>query len=218
MRPVDRLGIALIVLLLAALPCLGQTAREEADFLDMVAEGSETAKKAKRSCSKVDLEELLGNEEQPRLQEILVDLSLDTSDPARHQRLGSYYAQRSHWGLAEQAYDCALALDDRLATVWNNLGIVHLGQHNPAAAVRVLRRAVKIDPEYALAYFNLGMAYDTQHQYDQALDAYERAITLDPKLATVAHNPQVARNRHQTALFLRRLRHNQSALATSLDE
>ena len=225
MRNIARCFVAAMVVLATVLPsAAGQgkddTAEPVGSFSEMVARSADKFDdpKLKFSCTEVDVSLLMGEEEQPQLERLLVDLAMDPGDQGRHIRLGNYYARRNLWHHAAAAFGCANGIDDTVALVWNNLGIVYLGLDNPSGAVTVLRKAVKLDREYGLAFYNLGMAYDELEKYDAALRAYEKAITLEPKLATVAHNPAAASNPHQISLFLRRLAKNPIALATSLDE
>lgn len=225
MRHIMRWFVAGMVMLATVVPSaagqgIDDTVEEVGAFSEMVARSADKFDdvKLKISCTEVDISLLLGDEEKPELERLLVDLATDPGDLARHVRLGSYYARHSLWAHAAAAYGCANGIDDSVPEVWNNLGIVYLGQGNPSGAVTALRKAIRLDPDYGLAFYNLGMAYDALGNYDPALKAYEKAITLEPKLATVAHNPAAAANRHQTSLFLRRLEQNPIALATSLDE
>ena len=230
MNNIARWLVAGMVVLATILPSgAGQDNTEEpsADTIESIGSFSEMAArgadkfddpKLKFSCTEVDVSMLLGEEEKPELERLLVDLAMDPGDQDRHVRLGNYYARRNLWHQAAVAFGCANGIDDTVALVWNNLGIVYLGLDDPSGAVTALRQATKLDREYGLAFYNLGMAYDELGNYDAALKAYEKAITLEPKLATVAHNPAAASNRHQTSLFLRRLANNPIALATSLDE
>jgi tetratricopeptide (TPR) repeat protein len=213
-------GLVVVVAVLPTWGAMEDDIEAIGTFEEMVSRSSDKSAllELDASCTDVDLSALMGDEERPELEMLLMELAVDPGDLTRHNRLGNYYARNSLWNKAAAAYRCALDLDESVAALWNNLGIVYLGQHNPSGAVGVLRRAVREDPDYALAFYNLGMAFDQLRSYDAALKYYEKAITLDPRLATVAHNPHVAGNKHQTALFLRRLRHNQVSLATSLDE
>lgn len=218
MKHTTRWFLAAMICLVAALPSWGQD--DAGSFDEMVARAAEKFddKKLGFSCADVDVSMLLGDEEQPELERLLLELALDPGDQMRHVRVGNYYARRNLWHHAAAAFGCANGIDDSVALVWNNLGIVYLGLDNPSGAVTALRKAIKLDPGYGLAFYNLGMAYDALGKLDPALKAYETAITLEPKLATVAHNPAAAANPHQTSLFLRRLAKNPIVLATSLDE
>ncbi|TDI11971.1 MAG: tetratricopeptide repeat protein [Acidobacteria bacterium] len=225
MNNIARWFVAGMVVLSVSLPSgAGQGADRTAEpigsFSEMVARSADKFDdpKLKFSCTEVDVSLLMGEKEKPELERLLVDLALAPGDQGRHVRLGNYYARHNLWHHAAAAFGCANGIDDTVALVWNNLGIVYLGLDNPSGAVTVLRKAIKLDRDYGLAFYNLGLAYDELEKYDAALNAYERAITLDPKLATVAHNPAVASNRHQVSLFLRRLAKNPIALAASLDE
>jgi len=222
MRNITRWFLVGLVAVAAMVPSWGQTGDTEVvlDFDEMVARSAESFDdpQLRFSCTAVDVSLLMGDQENPELERLLVDLALDPGDPARHVRVGNYYARRNLWKHAAAAFGCANGIDDAVALVWNNLGIVYLGLGEPSNAVTALRTAIKLDSEYGLAFYNLGMAYDTLDKYDAAIEAYETAITLDPKLATVAHNPAVATNKHQTSLFLRKLAKNPIVLATSLDE
>jgi len=218
MRFITRWFLAALICIAATLPSWGQD--NPGSFDEMVARSAEEFDDAKLglSCTEVNVSMLLGDEPQPELERLLLELAVEPGDQARHIRLGNYYAQRNLWDHAAAAFGCANGIDDSVPQVWNNLGIVYMGLGNPSGAATALRKAVKLDREYALAYYNLGMAYDGLRKLEPALKAYEKAITLDPKLATVAYNPAAASNPHQIQLFLRKLAQNPVILATSLDE
>lgn len=222
MRKFSRWFIAVLVTLATMMPSWGQAEDQEVvlDFDEMVARSADkfSDTKLKFSCTDVDVSMLLGDQGNPELERLLVGLAMDPGDHGRHVSLGNYYARRNLWYYAAAAFGCANGIDNTVALVWNNLGIVYLGMESPADAVTALRKAIKLDPDYGLAFYNLGMSYDALGKYDAALEAYETGITLEPKLATVAHNPAVAKNKHQTSLFLRMLARNPIVLATSLDE
>ncbi len=86
---------------------------------------------------------------------------------------------------AEAAYRQAIALDNKYARPWNNLGNLlrdHLGRYEEAKAA--YQQAIVLDDKYALAWNNLGtMLQDHPGCYDEAEAAYRQAIALDNKVA-----------------------------------
>ena len=51
-------------------------------------------------------------------------------------------------------------------------------------------------------YYNLGSAYDATGKYHKAIKNYQRALQLDPGLLQLKNNPQIATNKHLSAILL----------------
>jgi serine/threonine-protein kinase len=92
---------------------------------------------------------------------------------------------------AERLYRDALATlrraygprDARLASVLNGLGIVLDERGDPAAAERVLRRAIDLhraarDSVPAVYYHNLALALERQNRFDDALGMHQKALAV----------------------------------------
>ena len=203
-----------LVLALTLTTAGAQDARREPSY-------EETANRAivLKRCESVDLESIfMALENWPDLAAPLVELAAHPDDPALHNDLGNRLTRRALYKAAEQAYECALRLDDAYAAAWNNLGILRLSQNHNGAAQTAFRKATKLRPNYALAHYNLAVALDRAGEYDEAIETYRRAVTLDPRLAALRFNPQVATNRHQVEIYLGRLQEQHAVLGGALDD
>ncbi len=95
-----------------------------------------------------------------------------------HVKLGRYAE-------AEAAYRQAIALDEKDALPWNNLGKLledHLGRYAEAEAA--YRQAIVLDEKNAWPWSNLGsLLQEHLGRYAEAEAAYRQAIALDEKVA-----------------------------------
>ena len=78
----------------------------------------------------------------------------------------------------------AIALDDKYATPWNNLGLVYYNQKRYDEAIDAYQQAIALDDKDATPWNNLGLVYYNQKRYEEAIDAYQQAIARDEKFAT----------------------------------
>lgn len=62
----------------------------------------------------------------------------------------------------------------------NQLGIVHFGQQDYAAAVAELQKTTAINPQFSPAYNQLGYVYRTMKKYPEAEQAFKKYIALIP--------------------------------------
>jgi tetratricopeptide (TPR) repeat protein len=62
----------------------------------------------------------------------------------------------------------------------NNLGLLHLGRGDLAAAERLFRRELELNPGYDKAHFNLGLALARQGRVAEAALSWREALRLDP--------------------------------------
>jgi tetratricopeptide (TPR) repeat protein len=170
MKIITRALLVGLVALATPLPSLAGTDAEPApgSYEEMVARSAEKFSDGKLgfTCTDVDVSLLLGDERQPQLERLLVQLAMDPGAQANHVAVGNYYARRSLWAHAAAAYGCANGLDDSNPKVWNNLAIVYLGQANPSGAITALRKAIRLDGEYGLAYYHNPQAASNNHQVE----------------------------------------------------
>jgi|GEM_PF-933883 len=84
---------------------------------------------------------------------------------------------------AEELFNKALALDNRLAPAKRGLGLLHLRRGKPQPAVALLRDAANLEPESAVGQALLGIALCHQGLVFEAIPYLLRALSLDPQLA-----------------------------------
>ena len=109
-----------------------------------------------------------------------------------------------HAGRLEEAlaqFEWALGMDRGSARLHNNVGVTNQALQRYGAAKKAFKRAIRIAPNYAMARYNLGTVYDAQGRFSRAIDSYQKAIDLDPSLLDVRVNPQIAGNRHLSAIL-----------------
>ena len=96
----------------------------------------------------------------------------------------------SRYGEAERAYREVIALDDKSARPWNNLGNLlqdHLGRYTEAE--QAYRQAIALDDKIASPWNGLGnLLKDRLGRYTEAEQAYQQAIALDDKDAIPWNN------------------------------
>ncbi|UFS71716.1 tetratricopeptide repeat protein [Geomonas sp. RF6] len=74
----------------------------------------------------------------------------------------------------------AISMDPAFSDSFNNRGILHATQREPARAIQDFEQAIKLDPHNADALCNSGNAYTELGKYDRALDRFNAAIKADP--------------------------------------
>lgn len=74
----------------------------------------------------------------------------------------------------------ALALSDRIASVYRTLGMIENGAGNHREAVRALDRALELEPANAAACVELGGAYEAMGRPEEAEAIYRKAANLHP--------------------------------------
>ena len=67
-----------------------------------------------------------------------------------------------------------------LGWIYNNLGLVYLGEERWADAGSVLERSLREDPRNAVAENNFGVALERMGKRPEALERYRLAIAIDP--------------------------------------
>ncbi len=86
---------------------------------------------------------------------------------------------------AQQRFEAALRLDERLAEAHNNLAFAlrMQGRHNFTASLAHYNRALALKPDLAQAYMYRGALFLQQGDRTRALQDLERLRTLNAKLA-----------------------------------
>jgi Flp pilus assembly protein TadD len=86
---------------------------------------------------------------------------------------------------AQQKFEAALALDERLAEAHNNLAFAlrMQGRHNFASSLEHYNRAIELKPDLAQAYMYRGVLFMQQGDSVSARQDLERLRRLDARLA-----------------------------------
>ncbi len=79
--------------------------------------------------------------------------------------------------------EAAVALNGKLAGLWNELGILQVDAGRPEHALGAFEQATRADPNHARAWNNLGNALRQAGRIGEALVACERAVRADPVYA-----------------------------------
>lgn len=126
-----------------------------------------------------------------------VAANVDASDVKAHHDLGTAYKEMGLLDEAIEQFQKALrASADHLAT-YEALGQAFLDKGTPAAAVRVLTRALdapwEVEDELLGIYYFLGRAYEEQGNTTQAVEFYDRVFSLDINFADVTERLRALR-------------------------
>jgi tetratricopeptide (TPR) repeat protein len=97
---------------------------------------------------------------------------------------------------AVDAYSQVIALDPQLATAYNNRAYTYMAQHNYAAALPDLDRALALRPDYVNALMNRGDIYNYYYHidYDKAIADYDRVLALDHQHTSVCGHRLLAQH------------------------
>lgn len=103
----------------------------------------------------------------------------------RHYNDGVALLVARKFNEAQQKFEAALALDDKLAEAHNNLAFVlrMQGRHNFAASLAHYNRAIALKPTLAQAYMYRGVLFVQQGDVASARQDLDRLRRLDAKLA-----------------------------------
>lgn len=96
----------------------------------------------------------------------------EPSPSAALVRHGLEAAQNGAVGEAAGLFRKALAIDERDAETWNNLGVVLARQGSWTEGLEAFRRAVRIEPRHAEAHRNLAVALDRRGRSAEAIVHY----------------------------------------------
>jgi superkiller protein 3 len=108
-------------------------------------------------------------------------------DAVVHYDLGYAYTALQRPADAKTEYEKAIALDPKLASAYQNLGLT-LIPTDPAAAIEPLQHAAELMPEDARTKWLLGVALEAAKKDSLAIEQYEAAAKLDPKSADIRNS------------------------------
>jgi tetratricopeptide (TPR) repeat protein len=101
--------------------------------------------------------------------------------PEAFYQTGRYYQGQNRYDQAIEAYQKALAVDDKFVEARNGLGVILSRQGKYNEAIEAFKLAIQQSPNAAHLYSNMGYAYYLQGQYADAVAALVQATSLDPK-------------------------------------
>ena len=101
--------------------------------------------------------------------------------------LGDYDFDRGDCASAVADYTRSIALDPQVPEVYNNRAYTYMAQHNYAAALSDLDRALQLRPDYVNALMNRGDIHNYYYaiDYKLAVADYDRVLQLDPTNTSV---------------------------------
>ena len=115
-------------------------------------------------------------------------VGIEPGSPDAYRLLGRAYHVRRHTPEAEDAYLRAIALNDRDAWSFNNLGLLFLETQRADQALPLLARAVELRRGVPEFQNNLGMALEHTGRFRAAAEAYGAALAADPGYAKAKQN------------------------------
>ncbi len=103
------------------------------------------------------------------------------------------YWRDSASGLARDALERAVALDEGFTAAWSQLAMLYDPEQEGEALVEAATRALVLDPESEVLAYNLALAYLSQNDLDAAQSAVDRYLA----------RPSMLRDRAQAAIAMR---------------
>lgn len=121
-----------------------------------------------------------------------------------HLRAGMACFQQGQLKLAQEQYECALALMPSHPEAIHLLGLVASSNNDHAKAAQLIERSLQLHPKNAVAWNNLGNIYRFQGLWIKALFCYDRAVALKPNyFLALANKGAAAQALNQPALARR---------------
>jgi superkiller protein 3 len=108
-------------------------------------------------------------------------------DAVAHYDLGYAYTALQRPADAKTEYEKAIALDPKMASAYQNLGLT-LIPSDPAAAIEPLQHAAELMPEDARTKWLLGVALEAAKKDALAIEQYEAAAKLDPNSVDIRNS------------------------------
>jgi len=122
---------------------------------------------------------------------------------------------QGHLAVAEQKYLEVTRVAPKLASAYQNLGIVYFMERQYGNAASVLEQAIKLDARLPGAHAMLGLAYYELYQPEKAIPSLETAVRLSPEdrnaLLYLGKSQIQARNYRAAAATLEKLAASKSA-------
>ncbi len=101
--------------------------------------------------------------------------------PEDFYQTGRYYQGQNRYDQAIEAYQKALAIDNKFVEARNGLGVIFSRQVKYNEAIEAFKLAIQQSPNATHLYSNMGYAYYLQGQYADAVATLVQATSLDPK-------------------------------------
>jgi tetratricopeptide (TPR) repeat protein len=95
-----------------------------------------------------------------------------------HFNRGNQHINNQNPSAAIKEYRMAIALDDRQAVFYYNLGLAYYTLVLYDQAIEAYLNAIREQPDFAEAWYNLSLAYDKTENSEKAFMAYEKYQTL----------------------------------------
>ena len=114
-------------------------------------------------------------------------LAKKPDDAVVHYDLGYAYTALQRPADAKSEYEKAIALDPKMASAYQNLGLT-LIPSDPAAAIEPLQHAAELMPEDARTKWLLGVALEAAKKDALAIEQYEAAAKLDAKNVNIQNS------------------------------
>ncbi|TKJ36904.1 hypothetical protein CEE37_14410 [candidate division LCP-89 bacterium B3_LCP] len=109
-------------------------------------------------------------------------------EPITHYFKGDAKARLEKWDEAQEAFDQALALDDKHVLALNALGVVYAVQKELGLARYYLEKAIDVLPNFADPYSNLGFRFiQMKDGAEGALDAFNKALEYSGNFSLAVH-------------------------------
>ncbi len=98
---------------------------------------------------------------------------------------GTVLLFKKEWNAAQQQFEAALAINERMAEAHNNLAYVlrKQGAANHAKSLEHYNRAIELKPKLAEAYMYRGALYALSGRTELARADYDRLVKMKSKLA-----------------------------------
>jgi tetratricopeptide (TPR) repeat protein len=106
--------------------------------------------------------------------------ALDPTAPRPFEGLGNVLHQMQRYQRAAEAYESALALDDRSARISYKLALSRYRAHELDAAIAAATRTVRLNDSTAEAYYLLGLCLRDRTRMVEAQHAFEQAVAISP--------------------------------------
>lgn len=106
-------------------------------------------------------------------------LAKNPTSAVLYNKLGINELMSLHLHQAKSHFEHALHLDRRLASAYNNLGVLEYALKKYRASIKNYEKAIRLD-ENATYYSNLGAAYFAKKNFPKATEAYSKAVQIDP--------------------------------------
>lgn len=114
-------------------------------------------------------------------------LAKKPDDAVVHYDLGYAYTALQRPADAKMEYEKAIALDPKMASAYQNLGLT-LIPSDPAAAIEPLQHAAELMPADARTKWLLGVALEAAKKDTLAIEQYEAAAKLDSKSVDIRNS------------------------------